>query len=158
MKKVINLKTQYSLKKTYTYNFFKLLNKLNLVFLQNNFNLLSYLMILNFFFFKQTCFIKLYFYKTLIYFSKHNSKNFTFINKFQKKKYTNLIGLNYLVCLGGSSSSNNTILLSYSKYSFFEINCLNLHYITIFNFFSNHYYYYNYLFYNHILLLSLKNS
>lgn len=101
MKKVTNLKIQYSLKKIYTYNFFRLLNKSNQVFIQNNFNFLNYFKVLNFFFFKKVFMLdKLQFNKNLILFYKYdkNSRNLLFINKYQQK-YKTLSGKNYALAL-----------------------------------------------------------
>ena len=161
MKKVTNLKIQYSLKKTYTYNFFRLLNKSNLVFLQNNFNFMNYFKLLNFFFFQQSFFFnKLKFDNISTLFYKNNVKEFLFINKFQKKKYTNLIGKNYAVDLSMFDEKKDNHLLMFFKnyfnqFDFFKNNYINYTYWCDNNF--SNYYSYNYLFYIHSSILTSKN-
>lgn len=161
MKKVTNLKTQYSLKKTYTYNFFKLFNKLNLVFLQNNFNFMNYFKLLNFFFFKQTLFFnKLNFDSISMLFYKGNTQKFLFINKFQKKNYNNLIGKNYIVDLSIFDKNNDKQVLIFFKsyfdrFNLFKNNYNNYNYWCDTNY--SNYYNYNYLFYTHHSLLTCKN-
>jgi hypothetical protein len=123
MKKVINLKTQYSLKKTYTYNYFKLLNKSNLIFSQNNFNFLSYFFLLNFFFFNQNLYSKkTKFSNNLFFFYKKDRQDFLFVNKTQRNYYDNLIGKNYLIDEYKLNLNNNEDLLAFSKSNCYKSN------------------------------------
>ena len=93
MRRVINSKIQYSLKKTYTYNSFRVLNKLNLFFLKNNFN---YFYFLNNFFFNNFFFNNLKFSKNMIFFYKIDKNLIFFSKQWGKKYFKNLSSKNYI--------------------------------------------------------------
>jgi hypothetical protein len=96
MKKDIKLKTQFFLKKTYTYKYFKFFKKLNVVFLKNSFHF--------FHFFKSLSFS--YFLKFLLYKNVKTSSLNIFLNKDQQltlfkksyhsKVYDDLYSNNYI--------------------------------------------------------------
>jgi hypothetical protein len=88
MKKVINLKTQYSLKKLCTYRTIRPLKRLNKMSLKNSFNF--------FYFFKNVVFNNLKFNKFSISILKPEG-GFIFLTKFQNKRfYVGLTNKNYV--------------------------------------------------------------
>ena len=116
MNRDTSLKIQYSLRKTYTYNSFRLLNRLNVVFLKNNFNFFYFFKVLNFFFFNDFYFNKLKFSKFMVSFCKVDSNFIFFPKNHNKKYYNNLTNRNY-IC-----NYNTSFILNKLYNSVFKIN------------------------------------
>ncbi len=109
MKKVINLKTQYSLKKTYTYNFFRTFNKLKSYSMQNSYNYLFLFKTLFFTNFKNNFFnlnIRLSNYSVHLY--KYDSMLFSLSNNFSQKNCLNSRGKNYILLASNELKSNQS--------------------------------------------------
>lgn len=95
MKRGTNLKIQYSLKKTYIYRPFKLLNRSNAAFLKNNFNLFYFFRVFSFSLFNNLFFARLDLSKIMFSFYKLSGDSIFFPKNQNKKYYTNFYGKNY---------------------------------------------------------------
>lgn len=96
MKRVITLQNQHSLKKNYTYNFFRSSSRFNSFFLKNNFFLFKFYRILNFFFFIN------FLLKKKIIFNRFNispikQNKSLFLNRKNNNILDNLYGNNYII-------------------------------------------------------------
>lgn len=116
MKRGTNLKIQYSLKKIYTYNFFRFLNKLNVVFLKNNFNYFYFFKNFHNLFFHNLFFRNLKFSKNMLFFYKIDKKCIFFSSQHHTRYFHNLSGKNYII------NYNNEYIKDNLYNSVFKIN------------------------------------
>ena len=150
MKKDIKLKTQFFLKKTYTYKSFRFFKKLNVSFFKNAFHFFHF-----FKFFSFSHFFKFITHKNIkicgsstLFFKK---PNLVFLKKnYHKNTFSSLHNTNYIVFDSCTISKNDLVYKNvFYGYTFFKKR------FNIFNIKLNYQYYL--ILNNHLLFLTLKN-
>lgn len=151
MKKDIKLKTQFFLKKTYTYKSFRFFKKLNVSFFKNAFYFFHFFKFFSFsHFFKFITHKNIKIYGSGVLFLKE--PNLVFLKKKNHRNtFNNLHNMNYIVFDSNTISKNDLVYKNiFYGYTFFKKN------FTVFNIKFNYQHYL--VLNNHLSFLTLKNT